>query len=206
MQDEVVSFILQVVSVMREDALIGVLLYSLITSAMCLLFFPAWILAALAGYLYGPLLGTVLLSPLGAAIASIAFFISRNLMRPMAHKRLSANEYFRAIESSISTKGFLIIFLLRLSSVLPFAPLSYMLGVSNVRFREFFWASWVGMLPGTLMYVYIGSLAADVRQILAKEHDVARIFPVLGIAVLLIAVLLIAKSAKKNLDKIIKES
>ena len=51
--------------------------------------------------------------------------------------------------------------LLRLSPVVPFNVLNYAFGLTRVSLRDYVVASWIGMMPGTLLYVYLGSIAGD---------------------------------------------
>jgi uncharacterized membrane protein YdjX (TVP38/TMEM64 family) len=80
-------------------------------------------------------------------------------------RKLEGNERFKDIDEAIKSSGFWIILLLRLSPVFPFNALNYAAGLTEVRLRDYFFASWLGMLPGTIMYVYIGSLAGDLSQL-----------------------------------------
>ena len=58
----------------------------------------------------------------------------------------------------------------RLSPLFPFAMLNYLFGVTSVSLKQYFFASWLGMMPGTVMYVYIGSLAGDLGRLGAGAH------------------------------------
>src|SRR5207245_7441385 len=62
----------------------------------------------------------------------------------------------------------------RVSPVFPFNRLNYAFGRTRVSFREYLVASWIGMLPGTILYVYIGSLAGNVAQIGSTGHSRTR--------------------------------
>jgi uncharacterized membrane protein YdjX (TVP38/TMEM64 family) len=68
------------------------------------------------------------------------------------------------MDRAVGEKGFNIVFLLRLSPVFPFNFLNYGLGLTKVCFRDYFLAS-IGMLPGTLLYVYYGKLIGDVAAL-----------------------------------------
>ena len=83
------------------------------------------------------------------------------MARGLVEKRLAGNARFRAIDQAIAGHGRKIVFLLRLSPLFPFSLLNYALGLSQVRLLDYVVAS-VGMLPGTVLYVYYGKLAGDV--------------------------------------------
>lgn len=94
-------------------------------------------------------------------------------------------------------------FPLRLASVVPFAPLSYALGASQVRDRDYVLASWLGLLPGTFMYVYLGSLAGSVGQLLKDRQgagDAGLLFSVVGFAAVVLALVLSVRIARSALN------
>ena len=72
---------------------------------------------------------------------------------------------FQAIDQAVGVGGWRIVGLTRLSPVFPFVFLNYAYGLTSVSLRDYFLASWIGMLPGTLMYVYLGSLVRDVASL-----------------------------------------
>jgi uncharacterized membrane protein YdjX (TVP38/TMEM64 family) len=75
------------------------------------------------------------------------------------------NARFRAIDAAVGREGWKIVGLTRLSPAFPFNLLNYAYGITGVRLRDYFFASWVGMLPGTVMYVYLGSLAGSLATL-----------------------------------------
>ena len=72
---------------------------------------------------------------------------------------------FKTIDDAVATEGWKIVGLTRLSPVFPFNLLNYAYGLTKVSLRDYFFASWIGMLPGTVMYVYIGSLIGDLARL-----------------------------------------
>ena len=78
------------------------------------------------------------------------------------HRRTSevpsrGSERFRAIDRAIGENGWKVVGLLRLSPLIPFSVSNYLYGLTAVRFLPFILASWVGMLPATFLYVYLGA-------------------------------------------------
>ena len=137
-----------------------VLGYALATVA----FVPGSVLTLAAGAIFGLVKGTEL-AFLGATLgASLAFLIARHAARRRFEERLRTSPRFAALDRAIATQGLRIAFLLRLSPVFPFNLLNYALGVSRVRFRDSLVAC-LGMLPGTLLYVYYGKIGGDVAAI-----------------------------------------
>ena len=133
-------------------------------------FVPGSLLTLAAGALFGLLFGTLYVL-IGATIgASLAFLVSRYVARRAIERRLTGNEKFAAIDRAIAREGRKIVLLLRLSPVFPFNLLNYGLGLTRVRFIDYVVAS-VGMLPGTLLYVYYGKAAGDVARIAGGSVD-----------------------------------
>lgn len=110
---------------------------------------------------------------------------------------------------SIKKKGWKIIMLLRLFPVFPFNTLNYVLGLTGVRFIDYFLASWVGMIPGTVMYVYIGSAAGSLAAIssgLDRQRILAEwIMYAAGLIAAVAVTVIITKTAKRALSLKMKE-
>ena len=134
--------------------------YALATVA----FVPGALLTLAAGAIFGLVKGVAIVF-VGATIGStLAFLISRHLTRAAVARRIEGNARFAAVNSAISADGRRIVFLLRLSPAFPFALLNYALGVTRISLADYLIAS-VGMLPGTVLYVYYGKLAGDVAAL-----------------------------------------
>ena len=142
----------------RGAGALGVGVYALTYVAATLLLLPGSILTAGAGFVYGPLVGTLLVSPVSVLAATLAFILGRFVARTWVARRMEKHPRFAAIDEAIGKSGFKIVFLLRLSPVFPFNLLNYALGVTRVRLGDYVIASLLGMLPATLLYVYLGSL------------------------------------------------
>ena len=127
-------------------------------------FVPGSVLTLAAGAIFGVLEGTVYVF-LAATLGAIgAFLVSRYLARRAVERRLAGDERFAAIDRAVGAQGRKIVFLLRLSPIFPFSLLNYALGLTRVRLLDYVFAS-VGMIPGTLLYVYSGKLAGDVAAV-----------------------------------------
>jgi uncharacterized membrane protein YdjX (TVP38/TMEM64 family) len=127
-------------------------------------FVPASLLTLAAGAIFGIGAGTVYVFIAAVAGSSLAFLVSRYLARSAIERRLAGSEKFHAIDRAVGAQGRRIVFLLRLSPAFPFNLLNYALGLTSVRFADYFAAS-VGMLPGTLLYVYSGKAVGDVAAL-----------------------------------------
>jgi len=192
------------IEVVRSLDAVGIALYAAIFVLATIAFVPASMLTALAGFLYGPIWGTLLISPAGLLSAAVAFALGRSLMRPWVKRRQANSPKSAAVDLAIESGGFRIVFLLRLASIVPFAPLSYGLGASRIVRRDFLLATWIGLLPGTFLYAYLSSLAADVVQIISGEVTTNRLSQMMnwaGLVVALIALLTIARYARKAINQ-----
>lgn len=138
----------------------------------CVLFVPGSVLTLGAGALFGLVSGTIAVS-LGSTLgATVAFVLGRTVARGLVEKKVAANQSFAAVDAAVGREGFKIVLLTRLSPVFPFNLQNYGYGLTKVRMRDYVLASWIGMLPGTVMYVYIGAAIGSVAQAVAGEERV----------------------------------
>ncbi|MBI5771202.1 MAG: TVP38/TMEM64 family protein [Verrucomicrobia bacterium] len=137
----------------------GPVLFVLIYIAATVFFLPGSVLTLGAGAVFGVALGSVYVSLASTLGATAAFLVGRYLARAWVAKKIEGNVTFAAIDRAVAAEGWKIVGLTRLSPVFPFALLNYAFGVTRVSLRDYVLASWIGMMPGTVMYVYLGSLA-----------------------------------------------
>ena len=123
------------------------------------LFIPGSVLTLGAGAVFGVVWGSIYASISATLGATCAFLVSRYLARAAVARKIEGNERFAAIDRAVASEGWKIVGLTRLSPVFPFTLLNYAFGLTKVSLRDYFFASWLGMMPGTVMYVYLGSLA-----------------------------------------------
>ncbi len=127
-------------------------------------FLPGSILTVGAGAVFGLWLGTAYVF-IGATLGAIAaFLIGRYGARGWVSQKIAGNSTFAAIDQAVAQGGFKIVLLTRLSPIFPFNLLNYALGLTGVSLRDYILGA-IGMLPGTLLYVYIGSLAGDLARL-----------------------------------------
>lgn len=125
----------------------------------CVFGIPGSALTLGAGAIFGLTTGSVVVS-IGATLgATAAFLVGRYFARSWVEGKIAGNEKFAAIDEAVAREGFKIVMLTRLSPAFPFTLLNYGYGVTKVGLRDYALASWIGMIPGTIMYVYLGTLA-----------------------------------------------
>jgi uncharacterized membrane protein YdjX (TVP38/TMEM64 family) len=139
---------------------LGPLVFVLGYAAAVVAFVPGAALTLAGGAIFGVVKGTLLVFVAAVLGSSAAFVIARYLARSKVEKRVAGNAQFAAIDRAIGREGRKIAFLLRLSPAIPFVLLNYALGLTRIRFTDALLAS-LGMLPGTLLYVYLGGVAGD---------------------------------------------
>lgn len=142
----------------RDLGFLGAFVFIGLYATTTVLLIPGTIPTLAAGAIFGIAQGTVYVS-LGSTLgATLAFFVGRYLARDWVASKLASKPNFAAIDEAIGREGWKIIGLLRLSPVIPFSLSNYFYGVTKVKPLGYVLASWIGMLPGTVMYVYIGGL------------------------------------------------
>lgn len=147
---------------------------------------PASVMTIAGGLAFGPAWGT-LAALTGATLrASSQFLVARLLGREVVAKLLKGR--VAKLDQKISENGFQTVLLIRLIPSLPFDMLNYGLGFSKVRFGPYVIASFLGMIPGSFAYVYLGHSLTDPRHLWK-----------LGVAILLVVALIVAqKVIRKN--------
>jgi len=129
--------------------------------AAFILFLAGSLLTLGGGFVFGVLKGSLFGWISAIFGASVSFLIGRYLARDWVTKKIEGHEGFKRIDEAIAEEGWKIVGLTRLSPGFPFNLLNYSLVLTKLSFRDYFFASCLGMRPGTLMYVYLGSFARD---------------------------------------------
>jgi uncharacterized membrane protein YdjX (TVP38/TMEM64 family) len=167
------EWLLALVDAIRGAGAAGVAIFAAVYVAATVLFLPGSVLTAGAGFAYGPLWGTLLVSPVSVAAATLAFVLGRTVARGWISRRIAGNPRFAAVDEAIGESGFKIVLLLRLSPLFPFNLLNYALGLTRVRLRDYVAGSALGMLPGTVLYVYLGSLVTSASELASGGGEAA---------------------------------
>jgi uncharacterized membrane protein YdjX (TVP38/TMEM64 family) len=136
----------------------GPVIFGLVYVAAVVALVPSSALTIAAGAVFGPTVGTVTASLASTTGAALSFLISRYLARGLVTRRLADHPQFAAIDREVSRSGALIIALLRLSPAVPFGLQNYLYGLTGIGFGTYLLTSWAAMLPGTVMYAYLGYL------------------------------------------------
>ncbi len=161
-----------------------------------------------AGLIFGLLPGCLYVSIASTLGATVAFLIGRYLARGWVINQIDNKPKFKAIDSAVAQQGWKIVGLTRLSPVFPFVFLNYAFSITQVSLKDYILASWVGMLPGTIMYVYIGSLAKDLASLgttTPENNNLVWILRLVGFIATVVVTIYITRIAKQALDSKISE-
>ncbi len=169
---------------------------------------PGSILTLAAGFVFGVALGTILVSLGSIAGACAAFAVGRFFARDWVADRVTKWRKFEALDKAAAEEGFVIVLLSRLSPLFPYNILNYAFGLTAVRFRDYFLASWIGMLPVTVLYVYIGSAAKSLTELAGGGVETGvqgKILFVTGLVATLALTVFITRKATRALARHLEE-
>ena len=174
----------------------------------CVLLVPGTIITLGAGFLFGLAQGYVVVA-IGSVVGSAAaFLIGRTIARDWMSEKVKDKPKFKAIDEAVGKRGLYIVFLTRLSPLFPFTLINYFYGITAVSFRDYVLASWVGMIPGTLMYVYLGTIVKNLTELAAggaTQNSGTTYFLWFGLAATVAVAVMVARVAKRALDDVIEK-
>ena len=177
----------------------GVLLFGLIYILAVVLLAPSWPLTVLAGLIYG-FWGVPIVVFFATIGATGAFFTARYIAREWVAGLIRDRPVFHSIDKAIEREGAKIVVLLRLSPAVPFNLQNYFFGITNVSALSYFIATLFGIIPGTTLYIYLGTLGKAVAA--GNTIDVPQIaLLVIGLVATIAALLIITRKAKKMLQE-----
>jgi uncharacterized membrane protein YdjX (TVP38/TMEM64 family) len=187
----------------------GGVVFGLAYVLAAVLFIPGSVITLAAGFTFGVIWGTVVVSISSTLGAALSFLIGRFLAQDWVESKVEGYPRFHALYRAIDKEGFKTVMLSRLVPIFPFGMLNYGFSVTKVPFWKYVLASWIGMLPATVMYVYFGSAAQSLTRVLAGEVERSpmqnALFVVGGVAAVAVTVFL-TRRARRELDKLTEET
>lgn len=187
---------------LRSTGGAGVAVFAAVYVLSTVLALPGSVLTLAAGFAYGPVWGLAIVSPASVAGATCAFLLGRSLLRGWAERLVARSPRARAIDAAVGRQGFQLVVLLRLSPLIPFNLLNYALSLTPVSVSRYVLASFIGMLPGTALYVYLGSLApaaAALTSASASGGFAQTALYMIGLAATLGVVVVVTRLARRAL-------
>jgi len=186
----------------------GPIIYALVYAICTVLGVPGSALTLASGIIFQELWIAFIVISIGSTVgACCAFLLGRTVMRSWVKTKTEKYPTFKAIDISIGKRGIYMVFLLRLSPVIPFNILNYALALTAVSFPAYAIASWIGMMPGTFMYIYIpwaGVHAATTQGTANIVQDVL-VYGV-GSLVTIVVVVLVTILARRAIKQAVAES
>ncbi len=198
----VADWLLAMVGWVRGAGALGVVVFFAIYVVAVVAFLPGSVLTLGAGFVWGPLGGFAVVSPASVLGATIAFLLGRTLLRGRVEAWVGDDPRFRAVDAAVARQGLLIVLLLRLSPIFPFVLLNYALGLTRVRAGHYVLASFIGMIPGTLLFAYLGSTVTNLAELAsgaATEDPSAQYLYWGGLAATLAVTVLVTRIATRAL-------
>lgn len=185
--------------------LFGMVVFGAVYVAAAMLFVPGAALTIAAGAVFGLVGGTVTVSAASTTAAALGFLCARHLLRRRVEELARRHRAFSAIDRAIGDGSWRIIALLRLVPLFPFSAGNYLLGLTSARFWQYLAASWLFMLPGTLMYVYIGFLGVETLDAASSADAAVGVGRVVllaaGLLALVLATIYLTRLAKRRLHE-----
>ena len=180
---------------------LGTLAFGFTFVISVLLFIPGALLTVLAGAIFGPVWGTVIVSIASSVADGIAFLIGRYYARGAVEKLARRYRRFRILDIAITEAGWPVVALLRLSPTVPYSASNYLYGLTGIPFFPYWITTWAFTLPGTIAYVYLGYAGSE-AFVKTTRTAMEWYLLYLGLAATLGATIYLAVFARRALLKI----
>ena len=182
----------------------GPVVFILVYIVATIFLIPASAMTVGAGLAFGLGLGFVYVSIASTIGAMVSFLLGRTLLRKKVNNWIEDKKEFRALDETVEEEGWKTVALSRLSPVFPFTFLNYAFGATKINFGQYALASWLAMMPGTLLYVWIGALGGQASGD-GNSSTLKTVFFVVGLIATIVVTVLITKKARAKLDSKIEE-
>jgi uncharacterized membrane protein YdjX (TVP38/TMEM64 family) len=193
---------IQLVALIRESGAWGVLLFVAVYAVSTVALLPGSVLTMLAGFVYGPVYGLLVVVPAALLGATSAFLLGRTVLRDWVRRKMAQSPRTKALDQAIDRDAFKLVLLLRLSPLVPFNVLNYALSLSGISLGRFVLATLIGEIPGGWLYVYLGSLVTTAAQLSsgsAPQTPLRTFFYVAGFIATIAAAVVSGRIAKRAL-------
>lgn len=175
----------------------GWLIFAAVYIVGTVLLVPVSVLTVVAGFAFGLAIGFPLVVVSATIGATLAFLVSRHLLHDRVDALIAGRPKFRAVNAAVSEGGWKVVGLLRLSPALPFSLQNYFYGVTDVTLAHYVPATLFGIMPGTLLYVYLG--AAGQAASGEGGGPLQWTFFAVGLIATLVVVIVVTRKAKAKL-------
>ena len=179
---------------------IGFIAFAVAYVIAVLLILPTWILTVSAGVAFG-LWGIPLVVVSATLGAAFAFLIARSALRERVRTWAQKKPILQALDKATSVEGWKVVGLLRLSPAVPFTLQNYAFGATDIPFWHFVIPTLFGIMPGTALYVYIGTLGRAAANSENLKTSRIALFSI-GLVATVIVIIVLTKKAKQMLSQI----
>ena len=182
----------------------GPVLFILLYVAAAITLAPAFFLTVAAGALFGVWRGSLFVF-IGASLgASAVYALGSPMSRSRLMARVTRDRRVAAVRDAVRGEGAWVMFLLRLSPLIPFNILNYALALSGVRYVDFAIAL-LGMIPAIIMYTYYGKVVGDVAALAAgvspPRGPEYYALLALGLVAIIISTTMITRAARRAVER-----
>lgn len=143
----------------------GYVMFIALFAVCCIFFFPTSFLTFAAGAVYGFWVGTLLVLAGNGLGSLLCLLLTRYLFRGWASRQLEKSKRLKVMADAVQHDGWKIVFLTRLSPMMPFSLINYALGLTKLSAWRFFLATEVGSIPAIAIYVYMGTLMGSLAKV-----------------------------------------
>jgi uncharacterized membrane protein YdjX (TVP38/TMEM64 family) len=198
--DWLAPVVVKVLSLGPWAPVLFVLVYILAAVTMA----PAFFVTVAGGAVFGVWKGSVLVF-IGASLgASAVYALAAPLGRSRWMQRVTRDERVAAVRHAVVGGGIRIMFLLRLSPLVPYSVLNYALALSGVRYLDFLVAL-LGMIPAILLYTYYGKIVGDVAALAAgvspPRGPEYYALLVVGLITMVVSTVMITRAARREMER-----
>lgn len=197
------AWLLGVVGSLRDAGPAGLVGFAGLYATATAIALPASLLTLAAGFTWGVLGGAAAVWSGAVAGATAAFLIGRTLARGAVQRRVDADPRLRAVDAAVGAEGLRLVLLLRLSPLFPFNVLNYGLGVTALSLRDYVIGTGVGIVPGMVVYLWVGSTLSDLGAIAQGTPSAGGAGAALrgvGLLATIAATVLVTRVARRALD------
>ncbi len=165
---------------------------------------PSVLLTLSAGFLFGTLMGSVIIIVATTFGAAIAFLISRYLFKQSVKDYLHNHKKMKVINEEFVMVGWKVVLFTRLVPFFPLKLSNYLFGAARFSFSDFIIGTFIGIIPNTVFIVYAGSLANDIYMLIGGDLVATNeilLFYALALLFSLVAVIYISRLSQKALTR-----
>ena len=178
----------------------GILIFALVYVLWVTCLLPGSWLSMLSGFLYGTWIGSFVVFVGAFSGAHLTFYLGRTFLKEWAQKKVLNFPKVQIMEKAVQREGLKVILLTRLSPLFPFGLLNFTYGLSEVKVSDFT-IGMIGILPGTILYCSLGSLALKVSnfgEVLSGRSDLSTfIWSLISILSTILIVVFVLRSIRK---------